>query len=65
VCKAALGGKLWTGVIDRAGLAISAQLIGLAQRMLDLGVDHAAQRKQFGKPMDRFSQSSISWPMSR
>src|SRR5882757_6080151 len=54
VCKAALGGKLWTGVIDRAGLAISAQLIGLAQRMLDLGVDHAAQRKQFGKPIGSF-----------
>ncbi|MES0874682.1 acyl-CoA dehydrogenase family protein [Sinimarinibacterium thermocellulolyticum] len=53
-CKAALGHKLWAGVIDRAGLAISAQLIGLAQRMLDLGVDHAAQRKQFGKPIGSF-----------
>jgi alkylation response protein AidB-like acyl-CoA dehydrogenase len=54
VCKAALGQKLWAGVIDRAGLAISAQLIGLAQRMLDLGVDHAAQRKQFGKAIGSF-----------
>lgn len=54
VCKAALGQKLWAGVIDRAGVAISAQLIGLAQRMLDLGVDHAAQRKQFGKAIGSF-----------
>jgi alkylation response protein AidB-like acyl-CoA dehydrogenase len=54
VCKAALGQKLWAGTIDRASLAISAQLIGLAQRMLDLGVDHAAQRKQFGKPIGSF-----------
>jgi alkylation response protein AidB-like acyl-CoA dehydrogenase len=54
VCVAALGARLWAGVIDRAGLAISAQLLGLAQRMLDLGVDHAATRKQFGKPIGSF-----------
>ncbi len=54
VCKANVGKRLWAGVIDRAGLAISAQLLGLAQRMLDLGVDHAAQRKQFGKPVGSF-----------
>ncbi|MBX6419432.1 MAG: acyl-CoA/acyl-ACP dehydrogenase [Nevskia sp.] len=54
VCEAARGARLWAGVIDRAGLAIAAQLLGLAQRMLDLGVDHAAQRKQFGKPIGAF-----------
>ncbi len=54
VCKASLGQKLWAGAIDRAGVAISAQLLGLAQRMLDLGVDHAAQRKQFGKAIGSF-----------
>lgn len=54
VLDAAAGRALWAGVIDRAGLAISAQLLGLAQRMLDLGVDHAAQRKQFGKPVGSF-----------
>ncbi len=48
------GAKLWAGVIDRAGLAIAAQHVGLAQRMLDLGVDHSAQRKQFGKPIGSF-----------
>lgn len=54
VCKAAIGRTLWAGTIDRAGVAIAAQLLGLAQRMLDLGVDHAAQRKQFGKPVGSF-----------
>ncbi|SFF57179.1 Acyl-CoA dehydrogenase, N-terminal domain [Fontimonas thermophila] len=54
VCKASIGRALWAGALDRAGVAISAQLLGLAQRMLDLGVDHAAQRKQFGKPIGSF-----------
>lgn len=51
VCDAARGTRLWDAMLDRAALAVSAQLLGLAQRMLDLGVDHAAQRKQFGKPV--------------
>ncbi|HXG27513.1 MAG TPA: acyl-CoA dehydrogenase family protein [Nevskiales bacterium] len=54
VCDAAHGRALWQGVIDRASAAIAAQLLGLAQRMLDLGIDYAAQRKQFGKPVGAF-----------
>ncbi|TAJ53003.1 MAG: acyl-CoA dehydrogenase [Nevskiaceae bacterium] len=54
VCGAEQGRELWQGVINRAGVAISAQLLGLAQRMLDLGTDYAAQRKQFGKPIGSF-----------
>lgn len=54
VCEARLGHALWRGLFDRAGLAVSAQLLGLAQRMLDLGIDYAAQRKQFGKPVGSF-----------
>ena len=54
VADAALGKALWLGALDRAGLAISAGLLGLAQRMLDLGTDYAAQRKQFGKPIGSF-----------
>ena len=54
VCDAKLGQPLWLGLLDRAGVAISAQLLGLAQRMLDLGTDYAAQRKQFGKPIGSF-----------
>jgi alkylation response protein AidB-like acyl-CoA dehydrogenase len=54
VCDAAHGKALWQGVVNRASVAIAAQLIGLAQRMLDLGIDYAAQRKQFGKPVGSF-----------
>jgi alkylation response protein AidB-like acyl-CoA dehydrogenase len=54
ICDARTGARLWAGVIDRAGLGIAAQHLGLAQRMLDLGVDHSAQRKQFGKPIGTF-----------
>ncbi len=40
--------------LERAAVAASGQLVGLAQRMLDLSVDYAAQRKQFGKPIGTF-----------
>ena len=54
VCNAAKGKVLWDGVLNRAGMAVAAQLIGLAQRMLDQGIDYSAQRKQFGKPVGSF-----------
>lgn len=40
--------------LDRGALAVAGQLVGLAQRMLDLSVDYAAQRKQFGRPIGAF-----------
>ena len=54
VAPARIGRELWEGVLNRAALAVSAQQLGLAQRMLDLGIDHSAQRKQFGKPIGSF-----------
>jgi alkylation response protein AidB-like acyl-CoA dehydrogenase len=54
ICPARIGKGLWEGVLDRAALALAAQLLGLAQRMLDLGIDYAATRKQFGKPIGSF-----------
>jgi alkylation response protein AidB-like acyl-CoA dehydrogenase len=54
IAAASHGRGLWEGVHDRAALATAAQLLGLAQRMLDLGIDYSAQRKQFGKPVGSF-----------
>ena len=48
------GRAIWAETLDRAALNVSGQLIGLAQRMLDLAVDYVAQRKQFGKPIGSF-----------
>jgi alkylation response protein AidB-like acyl-CoA dehydrogenase len=39
---------------DRAALAAAAQLVGLAQHMLDISVAYVSQREQFGKPVGSF-----------
>jgi alkylation response protein AidB-like acyl-CoA dehydrogenase len=36
---------------ERAALATSAQLVGLCRRMLDMAVQYAKDREQFGKPI--------------
>lgn len=54
VCDAASGKAIWAQAVNRAAVAVGAQMVGLAQRMLDLGVDYSAQRKQFGKPIGSF-----------
>lgn len=41
-------------VVERAALAAAAQLVGLAQQMLDMSVAYVAQREQFGKPVGSF-----------
>ena len=54
VLDAVAAQPLWDEALERGALNLSGQLIGLAQRMLDLSVDYAAQRKQFGKPIGSF-----------
>lgn len=39
---------------DRAALGASAQLVGLAGRMIDLAVEYAKEREQFGKAIGSF-----------
>src|SRR5947209_16310219 len=41
-------------VAERAPLAAAAQLVGLAQQMLDMSVAYVGQREQFGKPVGSF-----------
>src|SRR3546814_20992250 len=46
ICPDRQGRALWSDLLDRAALAASAQLLGLAQRMLDPGLD---ARQSVGK----------------
>ncbi len=48
------GKQIWEDALNRAALAAAAQLVGLAQCILDQSIDYAAQRKQFGKPIGAF-----------
>ena len=42
------------GARDRALVAVSAELVGVAQRALDMRVEYVTERKQFGVPVGTF-----------
>jgi alkylation response protein AidB-like acyl-CoA dehydrogenase len=54
IAEGAAARALADAMLDRAALCNAGQLIGLAQRMLDLSVDYVSQRKQFGKLIGSF-----------
>jgi alkylation response protein AidB-like acyl-CoA dehydrogenase len=54
VADAQAGKALWDEALDRGAVNVAGQLVGLAQRMVDISVDYVAQRKQFGRPIGSF-----------
>lgn len=54
VAQGESGQKIWSDTFNRGALSIAGQLLGLAQRMLDLSVEYSLQRKQFGKEIGSF-----------
>ena len=52
--EAGRGWELLARTLDRALVAIAAEQVGGAQRCLDLAVEYAKQRVQFGRPIGSF-----------
>jgi alkylation response protein AidB-like acyl-CoA dehydrogenase len=48
------GGGLAESLLDRAAVLVAAELLGLAGRMLEVSVEYAKTREQFGRPIGSF-----------
>ncbi|HKD68244.1 MAG TPA: acyl-CoA dehydrogenase family protein [Candidatus Binataceae bacterium] len=48
------GAKALNEVIDRGKVALSAEMVGGAQKVLDMSVEYAKVREQFGRPIGSF-----------
>jgi alkylation response protein AidB-like acyl-CoA dehydrogenase len=48
------GQRLAAAAFDRAAFGAAAQLVGLADRIIELTADYAREREQFGKPIGSF-----------
>lgn len=46
--------ELLAAALDRAALATAAQLVGIAQQLVDIAVEYAKERQQFGVPIGSF-----------
>ena len=44
--------------IDRALVAVAAELVGVAQRAMEMAVDYAKEREQFGRPIGAYQAVS-------
>ena len=51
---ASLAGTGWGDTAERGAILAAAQMIGLAQRCIDISVAYAKDRNQFGKPIGSY-----------
>ena len=57
-CAAATGEPLGAGAADRVRAAVAAEVVGIAQRALDMTLAYVKDRKQFGMPVGAFQAVS-------
>jgi alkylation response protein AidB-like acyl-CoA dehydrogenase len=48
------GRRVWAAALDRGALACAAQMVGVADRLIELAVAYACTRHQFGQPIGAF-----------